>query len=124
MARGGKRQGTPGKGYSNRTDLLTNRQDAGASPFTPASGGVAAPQQAAPRAPGVYPEDVPKLNDPTSRPNEPVTAGLWRGAGPGPEALGAMPPDPVTAEIEAAYALMPTPELRNVIRRFKAKGKL
>jgi hypothetical protein len=33
------------------------------------------------------------LSGPTARPNEPVTAGLPIGAGPGPEA---MPPSPLT----------------------------
>lgn len=123
MARGGRRQGTPGKGYSNRTDLLTNRQPAGDSPFTAASGGVQAQAQL-PRGPQVFPEDIPKLDDPTARPNEPVTAGLFSGPGPGPEAIGPTPPDPITQELEAAYLLSPTPELRRVIDRFRAKGVL
>lgn len=87
--RGGVRQGTPGKGYANRTDLLTNR--APNTNNTAATGGVAAPAApstphgvALPVQPSVYPEDSPMLSDPTQRPGEPVTAGLPMGPGPGP----------------------------------------
>jgi hypothetical protein len=37
---------------------------------------------------GVAREDVVGLFEPTRRPEEPVTAGIAMGAGPGPEALG------------------------------------
>jgi hypothetical protein len=35
----------------------------------------------------MYPEDTPMLTDPTARPDEPITAGLPVGAGPGPETV-------------------------------------
>jgi hypothetical protein len=92
MPRGGKRQGTPGKGYSNRTDL-TSDYSAG----SPASGGMVTGPTAAPAGPATppgpppttpqptsYPEDSPMLSDPTNRPDEPITAGLPTGPGPGP----------------------------------------
>ena len=82
MPRGGKRQGTPGKAYANRTDMGTN-YDMGNSQ-TAATGGMTAPQQ--PML-DKYPEDTPMLLDPTSRPSEPVTSGLATGEGVGPEAL-------------------------------------
>jgi len=86
MPRGGKRQGTPGKGYANRTDLTNTYDNQGQSA---ASGGVTAP----PMAPqGPTPEDSPMLTDPTNNPNEPITAGLPVGAGPGPEALTGQDP--------------------------------
>ena len=75
--RGGPRQGTPGKGYSNRTDLLVNYDQASA---TPAAGGVEAPA-----AMGPSPDDIPGLNTPTMYPDEPITAGLPIGAGAGPQ---------------------------------------
>lgn len=80
MPRGGKRQGTPGKGYTNRTDLAQNYAPASGS-ATPASGGVEAPAQ----KPMVYADDIPNLKDPTSRPNIPVSQGLPSGAGAGPK---------------------------------------
>lgn len=75
--RGGQRQGTPGRGYSNRTDLMANYDQ---SLPTAATGGMEAP----PQPPMQTPDDTPGLSDPTMYPNEPVTAGLLRGAGPGP----------------------------------------
>ena len=57
---------------------------------TAASGGMTAPssagstlgQQAPPSMPS--PDDTPMLSDPTMYPDEPLTAGLPSGAGPGP----------------------------------------
>lgn len=77
MPRGGKRQGTPGKAYSNRTDLTSNIDMSAGSP---AAGGLEAPP-ADPMATGRQPEDSPMLLDPTQRPNEPLTAGLNSGPG-------------------------------------------
>lgn len=78
MPRGGKRQGTPGKGYSNRTDLTSNYDQQAASP---AAGGVEAPKM---QRPMQTPDDTPGLTDPTQFPEEPITAGLSLGPGPGP----------------------------------------
>jgi hypothetical protein len=88
MPRGGKRQGTPGKAYSNRTDMGMNYDmEAG----TPASGGIEAPAQAPPMM-GPSPDDLPSITTPTQRPGEPITAGLSLGAGPGREALTGFDP--------------------------------
>jgi hypothetical protein len=87
MPRGGKRTGTPGKGYTNRTDLgmrYTPQEDAGMA--TPAAGGVTPPRSQPPMPP-VYADDIPNLMDPTSRPGEPITDGLRLGPGRGPDAL-------------------------------------
>lgn len=130
MARGGRRLGTPGKGYSNRTDLM---QPQNRAPQSGANTAASAGQVAPPSPQGAQPAEaafvdptsrVPRLDDPTGRPGEPVTAGLFAGPGAGPEALGPLPPDPVNASIEAAYLAMPTPELRRVISRFRAKGAM
>jgi hypothetical protein len=76
MPRGGKRQGTPGKGYSNRTDLIQNYdQQAG----SPAAGGMTPPPP-----PMQTPDDSPNLTDPTQFPDEPITTGLRNGPGAGP----------------------------------------
>lgn len=104
MPRGGKRQGTPGRGYSNRTDL-------GVTPNmtqnTAASGGMTAPapvsdRQTAPQPQGPTrsPDDTPMLTDPTTRPGEPITAGMPMGPGPGPEVLGMDPRAAETAKLK------------------------
>jgi hypothetical protein len=74
---GGKRQGTPGQGYANRTDLMQNYDMQAASP-------AAGPPMAAPGTPPMTPDDLPSLSSPTAAPDEPITAGLPIGAGEGP----------------------------------------
>lgn len=88
MPRGGRRQGTPGRAYTNRTDMMGNYDmEAG----SPAAGGIKAPAQVAPQM-GLSPDDIPSLSTPTQRPGEPVTAGLGFGPGPGREALTGFDP--------------------------------
>jgi hypothetical protein len=99
VPRGGRRSGTPGRVYSNRTDLNGPRPPGQPLPVQSASGqpyGARKEQEdaqrAIPMAAGTAlppsPEQVPSLADPSTRPNEPVTTGLPLGAGAGPEALG------------------------------------
>lgn len=84
--RGGKRQGTPGKAYSNRTDMATNyNMESGVSP---AAGGITAPKEMnAQSVMPVYPDQIPGLSTPTQRPSEPIADGLPIGPGRGPDAL-------------------------------------
>ncbi len=109
MPRGGRRQGTPGANYSNRSDLqapkplaptaapgqtygvaagqLRAEQAVPMAPPPSAAGG-AGPPGALPSPPaGPLPGASP-LGRTTERPNEPVTHGLPVGPGAGPEALG------------------------------------
>jgi len=102
MPRGGKRQGTPGKAYSNRTDMAIDydmQQD-----VTPAAGGMEAPREQQPML-QVYPEDIPNLTDPTARPEEPITDGLPIGPGRGIEALTNR--DPRLAETQQLKRWLP-----------------
>ena len=86
MARGGRRSGTPGTAYNNRTDLNQKAPIARipGQPYGAQAAQVAAQQAipvAAPPVPGasatggfsVHPSMVPGLLEPTQRPNEPVT---------------------------------------------------
>lgn len=86
MPRGGKRQGTPGKGYSNRTDLMS-APDMGQN--TAATGGMAAKPSRTP-APMLSrtPDDSPMLTQPSQRPWEPITSGSDFGPGVRGDALG------------------------------------
>lgn len=95
--RGGRRQGTPGKAYSNRTDL---NQPVMSAPSTSYGSRVASERSQAaaplPQSPGVPPgiaglmapaggtePPAPGLFRGTERPGEPVQQGL--GAGPAPD---------------------------------------
>jgi hypothetical protein len=111
---GGKRAGTPGKSYANRTDLNVVRAPQTGTQ-TAASGGVQAPTALPQQGFALTPDQVPKLDDPTARPAEPLTHGLDTGPGGGAETLGVMPGNPAIADIRAAYLRNPTPELRRTL---------
>jgi hypothetical protein len=98
--KGGLRQGTPGTAYGNRTDLnlpkttvpnqeygkatqQMNAQSAVPMASSPQSSGL---PDAAKAQPAVTPGSLPFLH-PTDRPNEPITAGINQGPGPGSEAI-------------------------------------
>lgn len=121
MPRGGRRKGTPGMAYSNRTDLATNY-----APGDAASGGMVAPQTQQPMMPMIGADEVPNIGDPSSRPMEPVTAGLDVGMGAGTEAMGPMPPppmDPVRQAIQAMMLVSPNPDLARVLARLDYEGR-
>jgi hypothetical protein len=97
--RGGARQGQSGKTYPNRSDLnyegQTYGQAQGQAQRQQAVPQGQAPQTVAPtpspNAP--RPGDLPPLNAPSARPDEPVTAGAELGPGAGPDALGLLGSD-------------------------------
>lgn len=123
MPRGGKRQGTQGKGYANRTDLATDYAPGG----NPATGGMQAPvNQVSVMGPAIGAEEVPNLGDMTGRPDEPVTAGLAVGAGPGPEAMGPMPPrqtDPIRQVLQAMLLQGSNPDVVRLLNRLDYEGR-
>jgi hypothetical protein len=66
--------------------------------------------------PGVQPGQIPSLEDPTARPDEPVTAGLPIGEGPGPEALGMFPQAPEELSVaRMLYAKYRNEDMRRLI---------
>lgn len=121
MPRGGRRKGTPGKAYTNRTDLGTNY-----APGSAAAGGIEPQGQAQPMMPLIGADEVPSIGDPSMRPTEPVTAGLDVGLGAGTEAMGPMPPppvDPVRQAIQAMMLVSPNPDLARVLARLDYEGR-
>jgi len=70
-----------------------------------AAGGMTAPSGASPMQLPTYPDQIPNLSDPTSRPDEPVTDGLPTGPGRGPEAMTGL--DPRLAETQALKKWLP-----------------
>ena len=125
---GGRRQGAPGKAYSNRLDMNQNRQ-----PVTVASGqpyGARQEQVAAqralplpaappvpappPPAPGALPGGRGPFTRPTEYPDEPLTAGMSIGPGPGPEALAMRAvtvDDQLVAQLRGLYAAYPNSDI-------------
>jgi hypothetical protein len=108
--RGGRRKGTPGVAYSNRTDLASDRapQQGG---VTAAAGGQASHSVSAPPMPqgmGLTPDDTASLFDPGTQ-GAPLTAGLASGPGPGPA--------PQPAANEHAMLLQYLPDFERVARR-------
>lgn len=128
MPRGGRRAGKPGTAYPNRSDLngpvpvqaapsqrygerAASERAQRQMPVAPPPAPTSAPMPAAPPAPRRA--TVP-LTAPTQRPDEPLTAGIASGPGPGPEALG-FPADPIESELRALYLRFPSEELRELI---------
>ena len=122
MRRGGKRQGTPGKGYANRTDLGVDY-----APGNAAAGGIQAPAQQAPMmSRRIGADEVPNLGDPTGRAGEPVTAGLPFGAGAGAEAMGPMPPapgNPMRQVLQAMLLYGANPDVTRLLNRLDYEGR-
>jgi hypothetical protein len=123
MPRGGKRQGTQGTAYVNRTDLATDYAPGG----NPAAGGNPVPaMEASSLSSMIGADEVPNLGDPTSDPNVPVTAGLPVGAGPGMDAMGPMPPspmDPMRQILQAMMLVAPNPDVQRLLNRLNYQGR-
>jgi len=123
MARGGRRQGTPGKRYTNRTDLQSQPRTQPVQAPTGQPYGQAGAQQAAQRA--IPLPELGPFDRPTERPAEPLTSGLPVGPGPGPEAINMLPPpgglaapqqsDPVVDVLTALYQEYPDEDLRRLL---------
>lgn len=136
MPRGGRRKGTPGQAYGNRTDLqkpqapgtpVFKGQPYGAATDQAAvaasGGGAAAPPGQPPGGvspaggpPGVPPGGLGDFARPTERPGEPITHGLSTGPGGGPEAIGLNPRnDAVGLQLRALYQRFPLPEIAELL---------
>lgn len=131
--RGGRRQGVQGRNYPNRRDLQRSAQPVRAAPSDVYGQRVAAeraqqavplPQQPGPPPPGavpaapIPPDAVPTLGAPSSRPDEPITAGLpfgpGRNPGPGERRANAANED-IIDRVRALYLQYPTQELAELL---------
>ncbi len=151
MPRGGKRQGRAGANYAQRSDLQAGArlpvqaapsqqygqrqalEDAQRQVPLRAAGAVGQPPGQRPAASPLPapPPGVP-LDAPTQAPTEPLTTGSAFGSGPGPEALGVVPPpDLRTEDVEAMRRYLPaleamasqpnaSPSTRHYVRRLRA----
>lgn len=86
----------------------------------PANG---APASAPEVAPFIGADEVPNLSDPSARPAEPVTAGLPYGPGAGPDALGAISPDPVRRHLQAMLVIQPNNDIERLIDLLDILGR-
>ena len=121
MPRGGKRTGTQGKAYSNRTDLAQNYGPQG----NPATGGQVAPEQQMQYMDFIRPDQVPNLSDPVIT-DLPITTGLSSGPGAGPEAMPMMPSaatDPIRQLIESMLLVSDNPDLVRILNRLDYEGR-
>lgn len=123
--KGGPRSGNPGTAYTNRTDLAADTQPVAVPTGQPY--GEAGRQQAAMSQIGV-PDlqgmlgSMPGLTDPSQRPEEPLTAGMPMGAGPGPGMSAAHNND--VDILREMYKMAPTEELRRMIERLDRSSGL
>lgn len=133
MPRGGRRSGTPGKAYPNRSDLAQPVRTATRQPYgaakqqADAQRAIPLPQSAPPPsatpAPTAPPPPEPGLlGSPSARPNEPLTAGMPIGVGPGPDVNSPLVggSDQVLQNLYAAYRVAPTEGLRALIAQTEA----
>jgi hypothetical protein len=85
----------------------------------PSTATAPAPHASAPIRPvqGPLPGQVLPLDAPSTRPNEPLTAGMPLGAGPGPEALGDLAGigEDVNMALRAIFNRFPNEDLRRVL---------
>lgn len=140
MPRGGRRGGTPGKAYPNRSDLQTAQpvstvpnqpygqagQQAEAQKVAPLAGkgaGMPPPPAAAGGGQGPMPPQMgppPKpLDAPTDKPGQPLMAGAPIGPGPGPEALPNVqqPTDVLGLFLREMYRAEPSEDIRQLIQQ-------
>jgi hypothetical protein len=126
------------KKYSNRSDLANPAQKIAASAAKGQTYGEAGKQMAAQKAVpmGASPADnVPapvqvqpgslgRLDRPTERPAEPVTAGASFGPGPTPSTAFAVPRDndPVLNELRALYLAYPSDDLADLLESYVREG--
>jgi hypothetical protein len=132
VPRGGRRTGTPGTAYSNRTDLQQPVRTAPSQAYGEAKQSADAQRalplpQTAPvvsmGAPPPEPGSLGAFDRPSDRPGEPITSGLPMGAGPGPNAMSPAV-DPTLDTLRAAYLAFPSPALGEAIEaRQRAIGQ-
>ena len=137
--RGGPRAGQVGRAYSNRSDMnpavaiqatrggtygdrqaqITAQQ---AVPMARAggTGPAPAPGQGGAGGPSLPPPgSLGNLLAPTTRPDEPLTAGMPSGPGPGPDALPMLgPSDDTELRLRALYRMYPNDDLRELIEDY------
>lgn len=109
----------PGR-YAKRTDLVASGGEYGERKATEDLM-ASAPMAQAPAPP----RPTMTLAGPTTRPNEPITAGAAFGAGPGNDVLPMPPqaPDETATLIRQLATIYPDPDLLRLVQRLSAEGR-
>ena len=120
VQRQAKIQNAPGGAYGQRAELT---ELASGAPMPQGQQPAAVPQM----APRQQISQIPSVGifEPTQRPDEPITAGLATGEGPGPEVLQTpvTAPDQLAVLARAMFAANPTPQLRRLVEAFMQEGR-
>jgi hypothetical protein len=118
IQRQAKIQNAPGGAYGQRAELTQLAQGA------PMAQGMPAIPAGAPSG-GMPPVPTVGIFEPTQRPNEPITAGVDVGPGPGSEALMTPidAPDQIATFARAMYMANPSPQLRRIVEAFEEEGR-
>jgi len=117
IQRDAKIQNAAGGAYGQRAELTSLAQGAPmAQTATPAMPVPASVGGSVPTV-GIF--------EPTQRPNEPITAGIDAGEGPGSEVLMTPvdAPDQLATFARAMYMANPTPQLRRIVEAFEEEGR-
>ena len=114
IQREAKVQNATGGSYGQRAELTQLAQGA------PMAQGMAIPTGM-----GTPPVPTVGIFEPTQRPNEPLTAGVDVGPGPGSEALMTPvdAPDQLATFARAMYMANPSPQLRRIVEAFEEEGR-
>ena len=119
VQRQAKIQNATGGTYGQRAELMDIASGAPMAQAPASVPAVTTPNQMSPQIPNVG------IFEPTMRPDEPLTAGLPTGEGPGPEVLNTpvTAPDQLSVLARAMFAANPTPQLRRVVEAFMQEGR-
>lgn len=114
IQREAKIQNASGGQYGQRAELTELAQGAPMAQAMPM-----------PTAMGTPPVPTVGIFEPTQRPNEPITAGVDVGPGPGSEALMTPvdAPDQLATFARAMYMANPSPQLRRIVEAFEEEGR-
>lgn len=118
IQRNAKIQNAAGGAYGQRAELQGLAQGAPMAQAPAMPTPVATPL-------GTPPVPTVGIFEPTQRPNEPITAGVDVGPGPGSEALMTPvdAPDQLSTFVRAMYMANPSPQLRRMVEAFEEEGR-
>ncbi len=105
-------------GYTNRTDLVGDPSRGAGNMPADTQGQKAAKAEQQSALPMPRPAHMADITGPSTRPAEPVQAGLPMGPGAGPVGVGAMSPETAALQrLRVAASMSSSPSLHRLLRR-------